>query len=149
MTKCTTKTIEITRCKGRKIQANFNGGEITSDAGALLVRQADNRGIRVILDGVFNHTSSDSRYFDKYSHYPTLGAYESTDSPFYDWYTFTTWPDEYNGWWGFHFLPVLTEIPEVRDFLYGGRHSIAQHWLIVRVPSRTAARKRMFWGIAV
>lgn len=41
MTNCTTKTIEITRCKGRKIQANFNGGEITSDAGAMLVSQAD------------------------------------------------------------------------------------------------------------
>ena len=41
MTKCTTKTIEITRCKGRKVQANFNGGEITSDAGAILLNRAD------------------------------------------------------------------------------------------------------------
>lgn len=41
MTVCTTKTIEITRCKRRKVQANFNGGEITSDAGALLLKQAD------------------------------------------------------------------------------------------------------------
>ena len=41
MTVCTTKTIEITRCKSRKVQANFNGGEITSDAGALLLKLAD------------------------------------------------------------------------------------------------------------
>lgn len=41
MTLCTTKTIEITRCKSRKVQANFNGGEITSDAGALLLKLAD------------------------------------------------------------------------------------------------------------
>ena len=43
MTLCTTKTIEITRCKRRKIQANFNGGEITSDAGALLLKLADKK----------------------------------------------------------------------------------------------------------
>jgi glycosidase len=42
-----------------------------------LVNQARKRGIRIILDGVFNHTSSDSIYFDRYSRYPTLGAYES------------------------------------------------------------------------
>jgi hypothetical protein len=43
MTLCTTKTIELTRCKRRKIQANFNGGEITSDAGALLLKLADKK----------------------------------------------------------------------------------------------------------
>lgn len=43
MTLCTTKTIEITRCKRRKVQANFNGGEITSDAGALLLKLADKK----------------------------------------------------------------------------------------------------------
>ena len=41
MTVCTTKAIEFTRCKRRKIQANFNGGKITSDAGVLLLNQAD------------------------------------------------------------------------------------------------------------
>ncbi len=41
MTLCNTKTIEFTRCKGRKVQANFDGGEITSDAGAILLNRAD------------------------------------------------------------------------------------------------------------
>lgn len=41
MTLCTTKTIEFSRCKNRKIQANFDGGEITSDAGVMLLNQAD------------------------------------------------------------------------------------------------------------
>ena len=41
MTLCTTKTIKITRGKRRKVQLNFNGGEITSDTGAILVKQAD------------------------------------------------------------------------------------------------------------
>lgn len=41
MTLCTTKTIEFSRCKRRKIQVNFDGGEITSDAGVMLLNQAD------------------------------------------------------------------------------------------------------------
>lgn len=41
MTVCNNQNVEFIKCKGRKVQANFNGGEITSDAGALLLRQAD------------------------------------------------------------------------------------------------------------
>ena len=41
MTLCNTKTIEFSRCKSRKVQVNFNGGEITSDAGAILLNRAD------------------------------------------------------------------------------------------------------------
>jgi hypothetical protein len=41
MTVCTTKTIEFTRCKNRKVQANFGGGKITSDAGVMLLNQVD------------------------------------------------------------------------------------------------------------
>jgi glycosidase len=93
-----------------------------------LVRKARRKGIHVILDGVFSHTSSDSLYFDRYSRYYTQGAYESQDSPFYDWYTFYTWPDDYNSWWGFDSLPVLTEIQAVRDFIYGRRFSVARWW---------------------
>lgn len=96
---------------------------------AYLVRQARKWGIHVILDGVFNHTSSDSLYFDKYSRYFSLGAYESQDSWFYDWYTFTEWPDDYDAWWGFDSLPVLTEIQQVRDFFYERKHSVARWWI--------------------
>jgi glycosidase len=94
-----------------------------------LVRLAKDRGMQIILDGVFNHTSSDSLYFDRMSRYRTLGAYESQSSPYYDWYTFYSWPDSYNSWWGFDTLPVLTEIPAVRDFIYGAERSVATWWL--------------------
>ncbi len=40
---CTTKTIRFARCKGRQIQVNFKGGEITSDAGAILLNRADKK----------------------------------------------------------------------------------------------------------
>ena len=43
MTVCTTESIEFTRCKRRKVVADFSGGEITSDAGVLLLSEADKR----------------------------------------------------------------------------------------------------------
>ena len=95
-----------------------------------LVNAAEARGIHIILDGVFNHTSSDSLYFDRYSRYPKPGAYESQNSKYYDWYTFYEWPDSYNSWWGFTSLPVLTEVQEVRDFIFGMENrSVARWWV--------------------
>jgi glycosidase len=96
-----------------------------------LAHKADQMGIHLILDGVFNHTSSDSLYFDRYSRYFTVGAFESQDSLFYDWYTFFDWPNSYNSWWGFDSLPVLTEIQEVRDFIYENDYSVARWWLLL------------------
>lgn len=43
MTLCTTETIDFSTCKSRKVQADFTGGEITSDAGVLLLSEADKR----------------------------------------------------------------------------------------------------------
>ncbi|MGC9023895.1 MAG: alpha amylase N-terminal ig-like domain-containing protein [Chloroflexia bacterium] len=98
--------------------------------GALLA-EAQSRGIHVILDGVFNHTSSDSFYFDRYGRYPTLGAYESQSSPYYNWYTFYEWPNNYKSWWGYTSLPVLTSgDPEVRDYIYAGPNPIATRWIV-------------------
>ncbi len=94
-----------------------------------MLEQAAERGIHIILDGVFNHTSSDSVYFDRYSRYPKDGAYESQESRYYNWYTFFDWPGDYNSWWGFDSLPVLTEIQEVRDFIYGDDRSVARWWI--------------------
>ena len=94
-----------------------------------LVNQARKQGIHIILDGVFNHTSSDSLYFDRYSRYPSVGAFESQGSDYYDWYTFYEWPENYNSWWGFDSLPVLTEIQEVRDFIFENQKSVARWWV--------------------
>ncbi|MBN1640470.1 MAG: alpha-amylase [Anaerolineae bacterium] len=94
-----------------------------------LVNAAERRGIRIILDGVFNHTSSDSIYFDRYDRYPKEGAYESLDSRYAAWYTFYEWPASYNSWWGFDSLPVLTEHPEVSAFIYGSDRSVARWWV--------------------
>jgi hypothetical protein len=53
-----------------------------------LTEELATRNMHLILDGVFNHTSSDSLYFDRYSRYDALGACESPDSPYREWYTF-------------------------------------------------------------
>lgn len=71
-----------------------------------LIRVADENGIKIILDGVFNHTGDDSRYFNKYGRYDCVGAYQSKDSPYYKWYKFINYPDLYESWWGVDVLPA-------------------------------------------
>lgn len=85
-----------------------------------LVNEAESFGIRIILDGVFNHTGDNSVYFNKYGKYPSLGAYQSKNSPFYSWYTFQRFPDKYSCWWGIDILPeVNEESPEYQQFIFG------------------------------
>ena len=67
--------------------------------------KAKEKGIRVLLDGVFNHTGSQSIYFNADGFYPTLGAAQSKDSPYYDWFQFSDWPGSYDSWWGISTLP--------------------------------------------
>ena len=75
------------------------------------------RGIAVILDGVFNHTGDDSKYFNRYGRYPTLGAYQSTSSPYFDWYYWRAHPDAYLCWWDIPILPKLRlENPAVHRY---------------------------------
>lgn len=96
-----------------KIDEMF-GGE---DAFRTLIAEAKRRGIRLILDGVFNHTGDDSVYFNRYGRYPSLGAYQSTESPYYAWYDFQSYPDRYTAWWGIPILPrIHTEVPACRDY---------------------------------
>lgn len=85
-----------------------------------LLSEAGKRGIRVLLDGVFNHTGDDSRYFNKKGRYPTVGAYQSRSSAYASWYTFRSFPDDYECWWGIPILPHLNgNDPSLRAFLAG------------------------------
>ncbi len=94
-----------------------------------LCAQARSYEIRILLDGVFSHTGADSVYFNKNHRYPTAGAYESKDSPWYDWYTFRRWPEDYASWWGIEILPELNEEhPGVLDF-FAGEDGVARRWL--------------------
>ena len=94
-----------------------------------LVESAENQGIRVILDGVFNHTGDDSVYFNKYGHYPSIGAYQSKTSPYYSWYSFQAFPDKYSSWWGIDILPeVNEESEEYQEFIFG-ENGVLKKWL--------------------
>lgn len=65
MTVCTTKTIEFSRCQRRKVQVNFGGGEITSDAGVLLLQQVDKL---INLTDRIAATANDPRNQDRIKH---------------------------------------------------------------------------------
>lgn len=77
-----------------------------------LLTAADKIGISFIFDGVYNHTGADSRYFNRYSRYDDLGAYNSTESPYYDWYDFYDYPTGYASWWNFDSLPSIKKNSE-------------------------------------
>ena len=95
-----------------------------------LCREAHKRGMRILLDGVFNHTGSVSRYFNADGSYPDVGAAQSAQSPYYNWYHFSRWPTEYDAWWGIKTLPAVEENhPDYREFIFGGRESVVRHWL--------------------
>ena len=95
-----------------------------------LCQEAHKRGMRILLDGVFNHTGSVSRYFNADGSYPDVGAAQSAQSPYYNWYHFSRWPAEYDAWWGIKTLPAVEENhPDYREFIFGGRDSVVRHWL--------------------
>ena len=95
-----------------------------------LCAEAAKRGMRVMLDGVFNHTGSNSRYFNAAGFYSQLGAAQSPISLFSPWYQFHHWPDRYECWWGIHTLPAVNEHdPTYRRFIITGEDSVVRHWL--------------------
>ncbi len=93
------------------------GGE---EAFVSLIEKAREKGISIILDGVFNHTGDDSLYFNKYSKYQTNGACNCEDSPYRDWYNFKSYPCDYDSWWGIDILPKLNQNnEECRNYFVG------------------------------
>ena len=95
-----------------------------------MCRAAHDRGIRVVLDGVYSHTGSNSRYFNRDGAFDTVGAYNSPDSPYYSWYTFYQWPHNYHSWWNFETLPTVNKMdPAFLEYIITGEDSVVAHWL--------------------
>ena len=95
-----------------------------------LCAEAEKLGIRIILDGVFSHTGSDSVYFNKDGHYDSVGAYQSPRSPYAKWYTFKNRSrTDYECWWGFKTLPNVNEThPDFIEFICG-ENGVLRYWL--------------------
>ena len=97
---------------------------------AQLCEAAHKHGMKVILDGVYSHTGSDSRYFNRQGTFPEEGAYQSQQSPYYSWYTFYQWPNNYNSWWNFDTLPTINKMdPAFIRYIITGEDSVIAHWL--------------------
>ena len=100
----------------------------TNEDFALLCRQAHASGIKIMLDGVFSHTGSDSLYFDKLNRFEN-GAYHHPDSPYRSWFQFTEYPHGYHSWWGIDTLPYTEEKdPAFRQFIISGENSVIRFW---------------------
>ncbi len=94
-----------------------------------LCAAAAEMGISIILDGVFSHTGSDSIYFNKDGNYNSPGAYQSKSSPYYAWYRFRRYPEDYECWWGIDTLPDVNELePSYREFIISGKNSVLRYW---------------------
>ncbi len=94
-----------------------------------LCKSAEKLGIKIILDGVFSHTGADSRYFNKKNRYADIGAYQSENSPYYNWYKFNSWRDDYVSWWGIDIMPEIIEENEGFIDYISGKNGIAKKWL--------------------
>ena len=94
-----------------------------------LCKTAEKYNIKIILDGVFSHTGDNSIYFNKYGTYDSVGAFNSANSPYYSWYKFKNWPDDYDAWWGVSTLPEVNE--ENNDFaeFITGENGVLRYWL--------------------
>lgn len=101
----------------------------TADDFAALCRDAHALGMRVILDGVFSHTGSNSVYFDAkgiFGH----GAVSDPNSPYRAWYRFRHYPDDYDAWWNMPTLPNIEELSESYvNYIIEDDDSVLAHWL--------------------
>lgn len=102
------------------------GGEAALDH---LLEAAHARGMAVVLDGVFNHTGDDSRSFNRYGTYPEVGAYQSPESPYRDWYEFSAWPEQYASWWGIPILPKLNHADLSCRRFFTGADGVGAHYI--------------------
>lgn len=99
-----------------KVDDMFGGEEAFSS----LADECEKCGIKLILDGVFNHTGDDSIYFNRRGRYGNGGAYRDRNSPYYEWYHFTEYPEKYESWWGIDVLPrVMSDTPSYKAYIFG------------------------------
>ena len=108
-----------------KIDSMFGGEKAFLE----LLEQAKKLNINIVLDGVFNHTGSDSVYFNSENRYPVVGACQSKDSPYFNWYYFNSYPNDYACWWGVKTLPETNDQdPSYVDYICG-KNGILQKYM--------------------
>lgn len=101
----------------------------TAEDFSALCAAAHGLGMRVMLDGVFNHTAFVSKYFNGDGSYPALGAAQSRESPYYDWFWWERWPDKYASWWGIYSMPTTNKKNAAWLDYITGENGIIRSWL--------------------
>ena len=102
----------------------------TEEDFAAMCEAAHAHGIKVVLDGVYSHTGSNSLYFNRDRTFPGEGAYQSQNSPYYSWFTFKNWPNSYKSWWDFDTLPTVDKMhPDFIRYIITEEDSVVAHWL--------------------
>ena len=102
----------------------------TEEDFAEMCRAAHDHGMKVILDGVYSHTGSDSLYFNREGSFDSVGAFQSQQSPYSSWYTFYQWPLNYHSWWDFNTLPTVNKMdPAFIKYIITDEDSVVAHWL--------------------
>lgn len=95
-----------------------------------LIDKAKEKDISIVLDGVFSHTGADSKYFNMYGNYDSLGAYQSEESPYYSWYMFEEFPHKYKSWWDIKTLPNTNELEKsYMDYIIYDKDSVVNKWM--------------------
>ncbi len=95
---------------------------------ATLIKETKARGMHIMLDGVFNHTGADSIYFNKFDNYDSIGACQSKDSQYYDWYYFGNYPHTYHCWWGSTVVPTVNKGAKGFRELILGENGVIDKW---------------------
>lgn len=93
-----------------------------------LCKTANEHGIGIILDGVFNHTGDDSRYFNRYHNYPGPSVEEDVNSEWHDAFNFHE-DGTYEAWWGIGNMPSLNEKSPLVQKLFFDEDGVIRHWL--------------------
>ena len=93
-----------------------------------LCSQADKLGIRIILDGVFNHVGSSSKYFNRGKKYGEGGAYNDVGSPYRKWFNIGE-DGGYECWWNFETLPRINARSASTQRYFCGKDGIVPRWL--------------------
>lgn len=110
----------------KKIDPMFGDEDIFKE----LINKAKEKDISIVLDGVFSHTGADSKYFNMYGNYNSLGAYQSKESPYYSWYMFEEFPQKYKSWWGVKTLPNINELENTyMDYIIYDKDSVINKWI--------------------
>ena len=90
---------------------------------------AHNAEIKIILDGVFSHTGSNSIYFDSEGIFGG-GAVSDPNSKYREWFDFKNYPNEYTSWWGIKTLPCVDENSRsYRNYIINDEDSVVAYWL--------------------